>query len=532
MIAVQFLGWNFSIEIIVIGILTGLAYSVLAAGLVLVYRATKVINFAHGEIGAFLAAVMAKIVLDGGLNYWAGLAVVTVLGGLVGAVIELFVIRRLSRGPQLALLVATIGIAQLLLLGQFLLPKVSPQHIGPYPTPLDRSATVGTLVLRSPHFMMMAFAPAVIVGLAVFLNRTPWGLAIRASAENRDAAELAGISTRRVSTMVWVLAGVLSTLTVVLVNPLRNVSVGWTAGEALGPGLLMRALAAALVGRLTSLPLALAGGVGVGIVEALLFANVSSPSVTELMIFLGVLALLVVRGGGEEAETGLEQLGSLVRPLPTKLRQISWIRNAGLWLGLVGILVAALAPIVLSSASQTFELGRVLVFGIIGLSIAMLTGWAGQLSLGQFAFVGLGAMTTVFLHDRGMPFGPALGYAVVAGVIMALLVGFPALRLRGLFLAVTTLAFAVASRQWLFTRDAFLGNSSVVFIQPGEALGLDFDSPRTYYYLCLAGLVATAFMTWRLPRAASVVGSSPCATTRRRRPASASHPRAPSCWPS
>ncbi len=125
--------------------------------------------------------------------------------------------------------------------------------------------------------MIMAFAPALIVSLAVFLNRTPWGLAIRASAENRDAAELAGIITRRVSTMVWVLAGVLSTLTVVLVNPLRNVSVGWTMGEALGPGLLMRALAAALVGRLTSLPLALAGGVGVGIVEALLFANVSRP---------------------------------------------------------------------------------------------------------------------------------------------------------------------------------------------------------------------------------------------------------------
>ena len=495
------LALTLSPEIVVVGALTGMAYAVLAAGLVLVYRATRVINFAHGEIGAFGAAVLAKLVLDHGWNFWVALVVVLAVGGGVGALVEIGVIRRLSRGPQLALLVATIGIAQLLLVAQLLLPKVRLENAGPFPSPLGQTLTIGNLVLTSAHFMIIAFVPAVVVALGYFLQRTPWGLAIRAAADNRDAAELAAISTRRVSTMVWVLAGVLSTLTVVLVNPLRNVNVGGlSVTEALGPGLLLRALAAALVGRLVSLPLALAGGVAIGVVEALVFANVADPSWSELLLFVLVLGLVLLRGADEEQERGLEALGTLIRPVPERLREIWWISRGGRIAGVGAVVVAALLPVVFSSASQTFLLGRMLVFAIVGLSVTMLTGWAGQLSLGQFAIVGLGAMTTVFLHDRGMPYGAAAAYAVVAGALVALLVGFPALRVRGLFLAVTTLSFAVAAREWFFTQAWFLGETSVVFVQPGRTLGVDFNAQRTFYLVCLAGLVVAVAVTSRLRR--------------------------------
>lgn len=490
---------TFAPEILIVGALAGMAYAVLAAGLVLVYRSTRIINFAHGEIGAFGAAVLAKLVLDHGWNFWLALAVVLVVGGLLGALIERTVIRRLSRGPKLAMLVATIGIAQLLLVAQLLLPKVRLENAGPFPSPLGKSLTIGNLVLTSPHFMIIAFVPAVVVGLAMLLQRTPWGLAIRAAADNRDAAELAAISTRQVSTMVWVLAGVLSTLTVVLVNPLRNVNVGGLAfAEALGPGLLLRALAAALVGRLVSLPLALVGGIGIGVIEALVFANVADPSWAELLLFLLVLTLVLVRGGDEEQERGLESLGTIVRPVPERLRQLWWVRNGGRIAGISGIVVAALLPVFFGSASQTFLFGRMLVFAIVGLSVTMLTGWSGQLSLGQFAMVGLGAMTTVFLHDRGMPYGAAVAYSVVAGALVALLVGFPALRIRGLYLAVTTLSFAVAAREWFFTQDWFLGDGSVVFVQPGTTLGIDFNAQKTFYFVCLAGLVFAVVVTGRL----------------------------------
>jgi len=516
-------------EILVVGALTGMAYAVLAAGLVLVYRATRVINFAHGEIGAFGAAVLGKLVLDHGWSFWAALAVVLVCGGVLGGLVEVTVIRRLARGPKLALLVATIGIAQLLLVAQLLLPKVRLENAGPFPSPLDAAFGIGDLVLTSPHFMVIAFVPAVVVGLGMLLQRTPWGLAIRASADNRDAAELAAIDTRRVSTSVWVLAGVLSTLTVVLVNPLRNVNVGGLAvAEALGPSLLLRALAAALVGRLVSLPLALVGGVAIGVVEALVFANVADPSWSELLLFLLVLALVLLRGGDEEQERGLEGLGTLVRPVSEHLRQQRWwIGRGGHVAGLAGVVVAALLPVVFGSASQTFLFGRMLVFGIVGLSVTMLTGWSGQLSLGQFAMVGVGAMTTVFLHDRGMPYGAAVAYAVVAGALVSLLVGFPALRLRGLYLAVTTLSFAVAAREWFFTQPWFLGDGSVVFVQPGRTLGVDFDAQKTFYLVCLAGLVVSVVATSRLrasgigrsiiavrdnERAAASFGISPAAT--------------------
>src|SRR5437660_4253017 len=105
--------WSISAQTLVVGALTGLAYGVLAAGLVLVYRATRVINFAHGEIGAFGAALLAKLVLDEHWNFFVTLPVVLVVGGAVGAAVELGIVRRLFKAPRVTVLVATIGVSQL-----------------------------------------------------------------------------------------------------------------------------------------------------------------------------------------------------------------------------------------------------------------------------------------------------------------------------------------------------------------------------------------------------------------------------------
>ena len=134
-------GWSIGIETLVIGLLTGLTYAVLAAGLVLVYRATGIINFAHGEIGAFGAAILAKLVLDKNWNFFATLPLVLLVGGLVGATVELGIVRRLFKSPRVTLLVATIGVAQLAFVAQLLLPKIS--HPGRYPSPIDRTLKIG-----------------------------------------------------------------------------------------------------------------------------------------------------------------------------------------------------------------------------------------------------------------------------------------------------------------------------------------------------------------------------------------------------
>ena len=496
-VAVTVGGWDVTLEVVTIGMLTGLTYAVLAAGLVLVYRATRVINFAHGEIGAFGAAVLAKLVLDQHWNFFIALPLVLVLGGVIGAGIELGIVRRLFKAPRVILMVATIGVSQLALVAQLLLPDI--EHHQRYPSPIDRTLQVGSLNLSSEHFMIIAFVPACIVGLVLFLNRTPYGIAIRAAAVNPDRAELSGISTKRVSTLVWVIAGVLSTLTAVLINPVRGTIVG-VPSQALGPSLLLRALAAGLFGGLTSVTWALVGGVAIGVVEAILFVNVPRiTGVVDAVLFVVVLVLVFVRANRAGQDEGGWSLTPRVAAIPERMRELWWVRRLGLLTGGAALALAVALPLIVTSASRTYLLSRVLIFAIVGLSVTVLSGWAGQLSLGQFAFVGLGAITASSLVNRGMSFPVAVAYATVAGVFVALAVGFPALRVRGVFLAVTTLAFAVAASNWAFSLDRLTGGQGVLILPRAELFGVfDLSPERNYYYLCLAVTVLCAVMVGHL----------------------------------
>ena len=490
------IGWDIGTSTLVIGLLSGLTYAILAAGLVLIYRATKVINFAHGEIGAFGAALLAKMVLDWGWAYWLALPVVLAVGATFGAIVDIAVIRRLSKAPRLILLVATIGVGQIAFLGRVLLPSI--QNAGSFPSPLDRQAKIGSLYVHSPEFMVIAFVPAVIVGLSIFLTRTPFGIAIRAAADNGDRAELAGIPIKKISTVVWAIAGALAVLTVVLINPLRGTTVGLPSASV-GPGLLLRALAAALVGGLVSLPRALAGGIGIGLLEALYTANGAKPGLVEVTLFVFTLILVLRRPPETDGRASTSvSLSPRVKPLPQALMQLWWIRRMSLITVAAIVCVAILLPVLFHTSSQTFLLTRVLVFALIGISVTVLAGWAGQLTLGQFAFVGVGALTATQLVGHGVSFPVALFYAAVGGGLSALVVGFPALRVTGPFLAITTVGFAVASQAWLFFQPVF-GSGPTYLLRRSTILGfIDLNSERTYYYLCLVVLLIAAVGVSRL----------------------------------
>jgi hypothetical protein len=233
------------------GALTGLAYAVLAAGLVLVYRATRVINFAHGQIGALGAAVLAKLVLDHGWNFYLALALVLVMGGAVGAVVELTVVRRLFTAPRLVLLVATIGVAQLLLLGADPAPRGRQHRVVPDADRPDREARRPGAAEPALHGDRARAGGDRRSGLLPDADAA--GAADPCCRREPRRRRAGGVSSRGVSTLVWSLAGVLSTLTFVLINPLRGAVVG-VQDQAIGPGLLLRALAAALIGGLVSLP--------------------------------------------------------------------------------------------------------------------------------------------------------------------------------------------------------------------------------------------------------------------------------------
>jgi ABC-type branched-subunit amino acid transport system ATPase component/ABC-type branched-subunit amino acid transport system permease subunit len=486
-------------QIVFTGVIAGLVYGVLGVGLLLVYRSSGVINFAYGQMGALAATLVAKMTLDWGWNFWASLAVAMIGGALLGAVVEITVVRRLSNAPRVILFIATLGVAQLVLVMQIELPKVTQDQ--PFPSPLHVAWEISGIFVDGRQLLALIMIPLATVLLTLFLTRSRTGRAIRAAAANPDAARLAGVRPQRMSTIVWAISGALAALTAVLIVPLLGLSAGTQIGDALGASLLVRALAAVLIARFVSLPLTLLGGVLIGIAEAVVLANVdpassglmNTPGIVDVLLFLFILvAMLFIsrqRRGGKADETW--SFAPRVKPIPQRLSSLRGIRWSTRIAGPLAIAIAAMLPLVITRPSSLFLWTQVVVYAAIALSVVLLTGFAGQLSLSQFAFCGLGALTTAALVAKDVSFLPAVMLACAACVIAALLVGAPALRLQGLFLAITTLAFSVACSDYFFGRPIFLGSSlfTTVYMPRQEIGPLDLTAPRAYYYVCLAFLI-------------------------------------------
>lgn len=486
-------------DVVAIGAMTGLGYAILASGLVLIYRATKVINLAQGQIGAFAAALLTVLVHDSGLPYVVALPCVLLCGAALGWVVERTLVRPLVDRSILAVLVATIGVTDLLYVAQSELPNVINAQ---FPTPFNWSVNVGSLVLHGPQFTLLIFGPAVLVIFSVFMTRSRRGLAIRGVADNREAAQLAGISAKRVSSLVWVVAGAMAAIAAILSLPLSGVNIGTAGalGPVLGPGLLLRALAAGLAGRMTNLPATVGAGVAIGVVEAVLYASYpTSLGIVDLVLFLFIVAVLLLRGRSQVDPGDATTFGADPVPLSERVRHHPTVRRLRRASVVVAVAAAALAPLVFSTPSRLYLLSQIPIYAIVGVSIVMLTGWAGQLSLGQMAFVGVGAMGTAALNSRGVPVGAAIGYSLIVGVLIALVVGAPALRLRGLFLTVTTLGFAVATATYALNLSFFQSsNLQVAEVSPGKVGPFDFTSFRLDYYLCLVCCVGVIAMARRV----------------------------------
>jgi ABC-type branched-subunit amino acid transport system ATPase component/ABC-type branched-subunit amino acid transport system permease subunit len=486
-------------QVVFSGVVNGATYGIAAVGIILIYRSTRIINLAIAQMGGFSAALLARMVINWHANYWVAFAACVAVGGIIGWAIDRAVVRRLADAPRVIVLVATIGVAQLLLFAQAVLPQ--PALVTSYPTPIDDSWTMAGVMIRGEHMLILIIVPLLTAALALFINRTKYGVAVRAAAANRDAARLAAINVKRMSTLVWVLAGLLAATATILSAPIATT----TSGDliTLGPGLLVRVLVAALIGRMVSPSLALAGGIVVGTGEALLFYNrPNDHGVLDLALLLVLLAALVPlarRSANSDTQSGWS-FAPRVRPIPAALEGVWWVRRLPLLSGAVALLAGCLPLVFVHGASQQELWTRVVLYAMVAVSLTVLTGWAGQLSLGQFAFVGLGAMTTAALVRQGVGFAPAVGIAALVGGAAALVVGAPALRIPGLFLAVTSLAFAVAASSWLLSRSIFLhGDASVTM--PRAVVGSFSLAPqRTYYVVCFAALLIVLVVVSRLRR--------------------------------
>jgi ABC-type branched-subunit amino acid transport system permease subunit len=487
------------------GLVVGLNYGLLAMGLVLVYRTNRVLNFAQGQFGVVAAVFLVKCNANFHFNYWFSLALAVGLAAIMAALTELLA-RRLFNRPRLLLMVYTIGIS-LVLFTFTALPFIRPSTLSrPFPVPIHLSFSIGSFVFTPGEVLTLIVAPIVALALTAFIRWSPWGLAMRAMSENADSARLSGVWVRRTSTMAWSLAGVLSAFTAILAAP------GQTSvlTQPLSPDLLLFALTAALVGAMVNLTVAFVAGIGVGVIYEFLSWNISSTASIQTIMFGLLLAVLLVRvaalrkGVRSEEQSNWLQASASLRRFAEPLR--ARVGSAGVAVALVA---AALAPLVLS-VGNNYLFSEICIFAVIALSLTILTGWAGQVSLGQFGLVAVGAVIAAHLQDS-VPLVVQLPFAGAVTAAVAVVVGLPALRVRGLYLAVSTLAFALwmqeavlATPCWtlpLVHRELCTGlpNPASTLVARPTFFGLSLGSTRSYAWFSLGVLVLSVLMVrvWR-----------------------------------
>ncbi|HEY1826394.1 MAG TPA: ATP-binding cassette domain-containing protein [Acidimicrobiales bacterium] len=485
------------------GVETGAVNGLLALGLVLTYRANRVINFSYGAMGALAGTVGLTLYLGQHWNWYLALVAGVASGALLGVTTELLLRWRFTKVPRLIVMVATIGLAQVFGGIQALVPGWlgAPAFVGSFTTPLSRLHTTINPVLFDGNDLLV-FAVALVIPLALswFLARTDTGVAVRSLAENPDRARLVGIPWRRISLLVWILAGALAGLTVMVNSPSQGVSPSLIAG----PTLLLPALVAAVIANMESLPVAFWSGIALGVINAVVGFNVTQASVTDVALLAFVLLAMLVRRGrsGRGREEGTQWLATgVARPIPPILRRLPEVRLARVGLGLAVAAVVLLVP-VLGGPGTTLEYTVALTFGILAVSLVVLSGWGGTVSLGQFSLAGAGGILAGDLIEKAnVDLFQCLALAAVAGAILAGLVGLPALRARGEFLAVSTLALAVCTNSFFFNPANFSSLIPGNFVRPVVFGHLNLVNGRTLYYLCLAVLVAVVLFVVGLRKA-------------------------------
>jgi ABC-type branched-subunit amino acid transport system ATPase component/ABC-type branched-subunit amino acid transport system permease subunit len=486
-------------DTVMLGVINGLTYAIMAMGIVLIYRASRFVNFAQAQIGAIAVVIMAKLVLDYDFPYWLAVVIALLIGVACGVLIELTIIRRLFKATRLVLMMATIGAAQVLLsLTQ--IPELQPDSLTltrqgfPVPT-FPWNIRVGLYLLGDSDYLILIVVPVVALALASFLRWTSYGRAIRAASDNADLARLSGISVRRMSTLVWLLAALLSTIAGILLAPRTFVGVGSLSGAAVSFGVLVRAFGAALFGRMTSLVQAFFAAIAIGVIESIALAKTQSSADTELVVFLVVVGALLLRardlGRASRGGQGEARLAEEGRDLPREVARLSSVRRLRYGTLVVCAVLAVLAPFVpildLDTQSSALGLSIIAVYAIAGLSVCLLTGWGGQVSLGQFALVGVGAFVAARLVGDSVPMPLVFVAAGIVGALIAVAIGLPALRIQGLYLALTTLSFAVLATVWLFTSETFVESPTGSFVDRPELL----RGNRAMYFFSL-GLVLVA----------------------------------------
>jgi branched-chain amino acid transport system permease protein len=452
----------------IIGIVSGATYAVAASGLVVTYTTSGIFNIAHGAIGMFMAFVYWQLSVQ--WHVQTGLAfaiVVLILAPLLGALIERLLIRRVSTSSVTITLVVTVGLTLVFIgLAQYIWAGQSPvvRNFFGY----DSFNLFGVKIIYE-DVITIGIAIGLAIGLRLFLYRTRVGIAMRGVVDNRELVGLFGGRPSLLSTFSWGIGASLASVAGILAAPIIQLS------PLILTLLVVDAYAAAMLGRLRNLPLTFVGALGIGLAES--YATGYFPST-------GIWTSVPIKGLALSVPSLLLFIVLLVLPQDrirtgTLRRQVSLapasfgrsLQGGVLLVGAVGVAVLFL------STANVVTLGIGLAYGLVCLSLVPLTGWSGQMSICQMTFAGLGAYA-----DSKFGSGTLLGLVGAAGLagIVGGLISLPALRLRGLYLALATMAFATLMDNGFFPWSAAFGFDGALTIPHPSILGWHVNTPKAF----------------------------------------------------
>ena len=474
------------IKFVLLGLGASAVYALIASGVVLVYRGSRVVNFAQG--GFALVAGYAYHDLHARLPVGWAVVIAVALAAACGLATQLAVMWPMRHSSPLAKVIATLGVLAVITQGAQLRYGDQQRFVeGFLPTGGVRFGDA--IVVPADRLCLFAIALVLTLVLWAWTRYSRFGLATSALGENQDAVSALGWSPRMLAAVNWTSGGALAGLAGVLLVPLSSVS-----PEAFAL-IIVPALSAALVGRFSSFWLTLAGALVIGVLESQATRWISTPGWNVAVPFLVILGILTFTGRALPARNFMSDRLPVVG---TGHINVGWC---------IGVLALVVASLFVFPARWVDAVTTSTIFALIALSLVIVTGYAGQISLAQFALAGMGALfASRAAALYGLPFPLALLVGVVLTIPVGILVALPALRARGVNLAVATLGLAVVMQTVVLGNPAFTGGLMGTTVAPAQLAGLDVSSvahPERYALVCLVCLLVAALLVANIRRSGS-----------------------------
>jgi len=473
------------------GIPLGCVYGLVAIGLVLTYKTSGVFNLAFG-VQAFLSAVIYNELRTN--QHWgivpAALIAVVVVAPLVGLTLDRVLFRFLRSAEWQVKLITALGLLtglpvaiDLVFGGQ---PIINPAGLAPDPHWLLH---IGDQALEADEFVAIVATVAVLVLLGLLFRYTTLGLQMRAIVESPRMVELAGVNSERVGMTAWMISGLMAGLAGVLLAPLYGQVLDYSFTL-----LLVVAIAAAAGGGLTSIPLAFAGAIGLGIAQEVLAGELNPTTILAqglrpTLPFVVLFAFLVLSPTLRRRREVTDPLRGVDPPPPNlavtyqdkRLRAINRLVFPAFVIAVLVSTQTWLSPLWVGYFTNG------IVLAVTLLSITVITGLAGQVSLAQATFSGIGGFTAAQLAaHQGIPIVWAMFIGALAAGVAGALIAIPSLRLGGIYLTLATLAAALAADAVLFPQTGFGGGSAGVDVPAPSIFGIDISDDRSFFLFAFA----------------------------------------------